>query len=247
MGASAERAATGRRILLKLSGELLATGSDAGVTGEGLAQAAAQIAGARRAGCEVAVVCGAGNIFRGSGPLGEKLPRCDADAVGMAATLVNALALEAALRETGLAARVFSAFDAPRLARLHNPRDCRACLGEGEVVILAGGTGNPYFTTDTAAALRALELECTLLIKGTKVDGVYDADPVREPQAQRFERLTYEEVLARRLGVMDLTAVTLCMENQLPIVVLDATQPGSVEAFLRQGRGATLIAPAPTD
>ena len=244
MGAKAERDSLGRRVLLKLSGELLAGGRGTGLTSEGLALATAQISGARRAGAEVAVVCGAGNIFRGGGGVGQTLPRCSADAIGMVATLVNALSLEGALVAGGIAARVFSAFDVPRIARRHSPRDCRDHLARGEVLILAGGTGNPYFTTDTAAALRALELECTLLIKGTKVDGVYDADPLRNPQARRFDRLTYDDVLSRRLGVMDLTAITLCMENRLPIVVLDATRPGSVESFLRSGEGGTLIQPA---
>ncbi|MBD3236071.1 MAG: UMP kinase, partial [Candidatus Eisenbacteria bacterium] len=138
----------------------------------------------------------------------------------------------------------FSAFAVPRLALRHTPRDARAALAAGEVVLLAGGTGNPYFTTDTAAAVRALELECTLLIKGTKVDGVYDADPVTQPGARRFAHLTYDELLRRRLGVMDLTAVTLCMENALPVVVLDATKTGSVERYLREGAGGTRIEPA---
>jgi len=244
VGAVGDRAALARRVLLKLSGELLGRDDGVGLSASGMARAAGQIAGARRAGSEVAVVCGAGNLFRGSGSAARGMPRTSADATGLAATLVNALALAGTLARMGLAARVLSAFEVPRLSELHTPQRSLACLARGEIAILAGGTGNPFFTTDTAAAVRALELECTVLIKGTKVDGVYDRDPLREPDARRFAQISYAEVLARRLAVMDLTAVTLCMENRLPLVVLDATREGSVEAFLRGADLGTVVLPS---
>lgn len=242
MGGVSERTALARRVLLKLSGEILA-GRAGAIDSQGLALVCGQINGAREAGSEVAVVCGAGNIFRGNRGAGCVMPRTTADSIGMVATLANCLAIEGALAAREIPARVLCAFEAPRIADLATPRSANESLSRGEVVLFAGGTGNPYFTTDTAAALRALEIGCSLLIKGTKVDGVYSADPLIDPNAPRFARLTYAEVLQRRLGVMDLTAVTLCMENDLPIVVLNARQPGSVAGFLRGEELGTLIVP----
>jgi uridylate kinase len=236
-----ELSSISRRVLLKLSGEILGAEQGAALDGAGLALVAGQIEGALHAGSQVAVVCGGGNILRGSGPLGRQLPRTTADLIGMVATLANALALHGVLTQRGVPSRVLSAFEVPRVAELHNPRLAKESLARGEVVLFAGGTGNPYFTTDTAAALRALELDCTLLIKGTKVDGVYDEDPARNPQAKCFRRLTHSQVLQQRLGVMDLTAITLCMENALPIVVLNATCEGSVAGFLGGQDLGTLI------
>jgi uridylate kinase len=234
----------GRRVLLKLSGELIAGERGAGLTQAGLECLADQIAGARLAGAQTAVVIGGGNLVRGSAlPF---LPRSLCDGIGMLGTLMNALALQGTLAQRGLAATVLTAFPAPRFADLYRPERAVALLEAGEVVLLAGGTGQTHLTTDTAAALRAVELGCTLLVKGTKVDGVYSADPVRQPRARRFERLTHAEVLRRRLRVMDLTAVTLCMENDLPIVVLNATQSGSVERCLRGRAIGTLILPTVT-
>jgi uridylate kinase len=230
-------------VLLKLSGELIAGERGAGLTQAGLEGLADQIAGARRGSAETAVVIGGGNFVRGSAlPF---LPRTLCDGVGMLGTLMNALALQGTLTQRGMAATVFSAFPAPRFAELYRPERAVALLAAGEIVLLAGGTGQTHLTTDTAAALRAVELQCTLLIKGTKVDGVYSADPLTDPRARRFERLTFAEVLRRRLRVMDLTAVTLCMENDLPIVVLNATQSGSVERCLRGRAVGTLILPTP--
>lgn len=228
-----------QRLLLKLSGELLGGSSGTGFDPEGLAALASQVAGARRAGAQVAVVIGGGNLVRGGAV--RFLPRDRGDALGMLGTLMNALALEAELERGGIPATVLCAFDCPRFADLYRPERGRALLAAGEVVLLAGGTGQTRLTTDTAAALRAIELECTLLVKGTKVDGVYSADPKRDPRARRYARLTHAAVLERRLGVMDLTAITLAMECGLPIVVLNATRPGSVAAFLETGRGGTRI------
>jgi len=240
MASEGEPAAIGRRVLLKLSGELLGGACGVGLDEAGVGAIADQIAGAREAGSETAVVLGGGNVLRGS-RASVALARTEADAIGMLATLVNALAVRGALERRGIPARVLSALAAPQVADLYRPDLGRGVLASKAVLMLAGGTGNSHFSTDTAAALRALELHCTLLVKGTKVDGVYDRDPALDPGAKRLETLTFSEVLARRLGVMDLTAITLCLENRLPVVVLNATTPGSVRRFLETGKGGTLI------
>jgi uridylate kinase len=230
--------------MLKLSGEMLGRPEDGrGIDPVGLARLVDQIAGARAAGAQVAVVIGVGNLLRGGRAGALDLPRTTRDALGMLGTLVNALALRDALLGRGVPAAALSAVETPQLVERYRPDRGRDCLAEGRVVICAGGTGNAYLTTDTAAAVRALELECELLVKGTKVDGVYSADPVRHPRARRFAQLSFAEVLRRRLGVMDLTAIALCMENRLPVVVLNAMQPGSIGAFLRGEPGGTRILP----
>jgi len=232
-----------RRVMLKLSGEMLGARTGSVLDAGGLERIAGVIAGARASGAEVAVVIGGGNILRG-GRGGPALPRTTLDALGMLATLMNALALRGALLQGGVPARVLTAFEAPQAAERYRPDRGRELLAGGEVVLCAGGTGNSYLTTDTAAALRALELGCDLLIKGTKVDGVYSADPMLVTRARRYTRLTFTEVLRRRLGVMDLTAITLCMENQLPVVVLNAAEPGAIPALLRGEPRGTRIVPA---
>jgi uridylate kinase len=232
-----------RRVLLKLSGELLVGSGSSPLDSDGLGAAADHICGAREAGAQVGVVLGGGNILRGSRSLGQRFARHRADSIGMIATLINALALQAELDLRGTPSQVLSAFEIPCAAQLHSARRARAILESGEVVLFAGGTGNPYFTTDTAAALRALEAGCDLLIKGTKVDGVYSADPQQDRDAVLYPRLTYEEVLERKLGVMDLTAITLCMENQLPVVVLNARTEGSVRRRIEGEPLGTLILP----
>ena len=239
-GARAKRAS---RLMLKLSGEMLGGRAGAVLDGAHLGQIAGVIAGARVAGAEVAVVIGGGNILRG-GRGGLPLPRTTLDALGMLATLMNALAVRDTLRADGVPACVLTAFDAGGAAERYRPDRGRARLAAGEVVLCAGGTGNSFLTTDTAAALRALELGCDLLVKGTKVDGVYSADPMRVKQARRYRQLTFEQVLRRRLGVMDLTAITLCMENRLPVVVLNAAEPGAIPALLRGEPRGTRIVPA---
>ncbi|MBP7669280.1 MAG: uridine monophosphate kinase [Candidatus Eisenbacteria bacterium] len=229
-----------RRVMLKLSGEMLGGASGTGLDEQGIARAADHIAGAKAAGYEVAVVLGGGNIARGAGAQSAD-DRVRADGIGMLATLVNALAVRAAVERRGLEARVACAFAVPALADIHRPEEGRVHLEAGRVLFLAGGTGNPYFSTDTAAALRALELGCSLLIKGTKVDGVFERDPRVDPAARRFDCLPFSEVLRLRLGVMDLTAITLCMENRLPVVVLNASVPGSVRQFLEGASIGTRI------
>jgi uridylate kinase len=228
--------------MLKLSGEMLGARAGFVLDAGGLERIAGVIAGARAAGAEVAVVIGGGNILRG-GRAGLALPRTTLDALGMLATLMNALALRDTLVAGGVPAHVLSAFEVPQAAERYRPERGRELLAAGEVVLCAGGTGNAYLTTDTAAALRALELECDLLIKGTKVDGVYSADPMRVKGARRYTRLTFAQVLRRRLGVMDLTAITLCMENRLPVVVLNAAEPGAIPGLLRgEPRGTRIVA-----
>lgn len=229
--------------MLKLSGEMLGSPAGAVLDAGGLERIASVIAGARATGAAVAVVTGGGNLLRG-GRAGDFLPRSTLDAVGMLGTLMNALALRDALGSRGVPARVLTAFEAPQAAERYRPDRGRELLAAGDVVLCAGGTGNSYLTTDTAAALRALELDCDLLIKGTKVDGVYSADPMRVKGARRYAQLTFAQVLQRRLGVMDLTAITLCMENRLPVVVLNAAEPGAIPALLRGEPRGTRIVPA---
>ncbi|MFH1144109.1 MAG: UMP kinase [Candidatus Eisenbacteria bacterium] len=243
MAAGTAPVAIGRRVMLKLSGELLGGPQGVGLDADGIAGIADQIHGAAAAGSEVAVVLGGGNVLRGA-RAGEILERTAADGIGMLATLINAVAMREAVARRGLRARVLSALAVPQIADLYRPDLGRDLLCAKHVLLLAGGTGNPYFSTDTAAALRALELECTLLVKGTKVDGVFDRDPREDPQAERYAHLSYDEVLAQRLGVMDLTAITLCMENRLPVVVLNATVAGSVRRFLEGHAVGTLISAA---
>ncbi len=232
-----------RRVMLKLSGELLSGSQGTPFAQDGLALVADQVTAAAGSGAQIGVVLGGGNLLRGSRSLGQSFPRVDADEIGMVGTLINALVLRAELTVREIPSRVLCSFDVPRAAELHTPRRARQAFAAGEVVIFAGGTGNPYFTTDTAAALRALETGCDLLIKATLADGVYTADPNTDPDARLFSRVTYEEVLARKLAVMDLTAVTLCMENRLPIVVLNARDRGSVKRFLEGETLGTLVVP----
>ena len=222
-----------RRVLLKLSGEALEGARDGGLDPATLASVAAEIAQVCRAGVQVALVVGGGNIFRGMAGAAGGMNRSTADAMGMLATVINCLALQDALVRAGRAAQVLSAVPVGTWVEPFSRRRAVAALEAGDVVLLAAGTGNPYFTTDSAAALRALEVDADALLKATKVDGVYDRDPMVHADAVRFDRLTYAEVLHRRLRVMDLTAVTLCRDNALPLVVFDMTRPGNIERVVR--------------
>ena len=233
-----------RRVMLKLSGEILSgPEKKAPLHADGLELIANQIEGALSLGTQVAVVVGGGNIHRGARSLGRDYPRPASDAIGMVGTLVNALAIQAELRHRGRRASVLNAFAVDRVATLHTPQRARDLLDGGEVVIFAGGTGNPFFTTDTAAALRALESACTVLIKGTKVDGVFSADPEKDQGAKFYKSLHFEDILHDKLEVMDLTAITLCMENDLPVVVLNAQEEGSIKRFLDGEDLGTIILP----
>lgn len=212
------------RILLKLSGEALADGDDP-FSHAHLSALAQTIAQAVHDGVQVAIVIGAGNLFRARSANLEVVGRVTADQVGMLATIMNAAVVRDYLRGEGLKARILTPRAQPPLADGFARDTALEAMKAGCVLLLAGGTGNPYFTTDTAAALRALELSAEVLLKGTQVDGVYDRDPQRYPDAKRFDTLTYDEVVARKLRVMDLTAITLCAEGELPVLVFDVSNP----------------------
>jgi uridylate kinase len=214
-----------RRILLKLSGEALVGQGGYGIDPRCAEDIAERVIQVRELGVDVAIVIGAGNVWRGRTGLDRGMDRATADYMGMIATVMNALALMDAMERLGLVTRVQSAVEMRAVAEPYIRRRAIRHLEKGRVVILGGGTGNPYFSTDTAAALRAMEIGADVLIKATKVDGVYDSDPMTNPDAVRFDRLTYMETINRRLEVMDSTAVTLCMDNHLPILVLNLWQP----------------------
>lgn len=217
-----------RRILLKMSGEILAGGKGFGIDADALDFLAAEVKTVVAAGLEVGLVIGGGNIFRGLSGTNSGMERVAGDYLGMAATVMNSVALQNSLEKLGVDTRVMSALSMIQLAEPYIRRRALRHLEKGRVVICAGGTGNPYFTTDTAAVLRGIEINADLILKGTKVDGVYDADPATHSDARRFERLSYEEVIAKKLRVMDLTAITLCMENKLPLMVFDIQTPGNL-------------------
>jgi uridylate kinase len=230
-----------RRILLKLGGEALAPEGGFGIDPDEADIVAGKIRRLRDLGAEIAVVIGAGNLWRGKDGLDHGMERATADHMGMLATVMNALALADALLRAGLEPRVMTAIEMRAVAEPYIRGRAIRHLEKGRTILLAAGTGNPYFTTDTAAALRAMEIDAEVLIKATKVDGVFDKDPKVYPDAVRFERISFTEALNLRLGVMDSTALALCRENDLPIIVLDLWQPNSVErAILGQPIG-TLV------
>jgi uridylate kinase len=230
-----------RRILLKLSGEALAGPNGFGIDPEQAEDIAQRVKAVHELGVDVAIVIGAGNLWRGRSGLDRGMDRATADYMGMLATMMNALALMDAMERMGLYTRVQSAVEMHAVAEPYIRRRAIRHMEKGRVVILGGGTGNPYFSTDTAAALRAMEIGADVLIKATKVDGVYDADPMTNPQAQRFERLTYIETINRRLQVMDSTAVSLCMDNHLPILVLNLWDADALQQALYGEQVGTLV------
>ena len=225
------------RVLLKLSGEALMGDRQYGIDPEIVRGIASQVAEARREGIEVAVVVGGGNIFRGVAAAASGMDRATADYMGMLATAMNGLALQDALEQANCPTRVMSAIAMNEIAEPYIRRRAVRHLEKGRVVVLVAGTGNPYFTTDTAATLRAVELAAEVILKATRVDGVYDADPEKHPGATRFSQIGYTELLASRLEALDATAVSLAMDNDMPIVVFDMTQPGNI---LRAVRGETI-------
>lgn len=229
-----------KRVLLKLSGEALA-GDDTPIDPGFLGQLAVELKQVHDQGIQLALVVGGGNIFRGaaSGALG--IERSSADQMGMLATVINALALQNSLEKQGLVVRVQSAITMPQVAEPFIHRRAVRHLEKGRIVIFAAGTGNPYFTTDSAASLRAAEIHADLLIKGTKVDGVYDSDPKQNAQAKRYNRLSFDEVLSKGLKVMDLTAITLCRDNRVPILVFSILEQGALTAVLRGEKRGTWI------
>jgi len=232
------------RILLKLSGQALGGDRDHGIDFEVVRRVASQVKRVHALGVEVALVVGGGNIFRGAVIAERGFDRATGDYMGMLGTVINALALQDALEKIGLPARTMSAIQMNQVAEPYIRRRAVRHLEKGRVVLLAGGNGNPYFTTDTTAALRAVELEVEVLMKATKVDGVYSADPLRDPTATKFKRLDYMEVLNRGIEVMDNTALTLCMDNGVPIVVFDLLKEGNMERVVCGDPIGTLVATA---
>lgn len=217
-----------RRILLKISGEALMGEADYGVDPAVIGRMAEEIRDVRDLGVQIGVVIGGGNIFRGAGLADAGMDRVTADHMGMLATVMNALALQDALERMGVFARVMSALRINQVCEDYIRRRAIRHLEKGRVVLFAAGTGNPFFTTDTAASLRAIEVSADLLLKATKVDGVYSADPIKDPDAQRYDHLNYDEVLDRRLMVMDTTAIVLCRDHSLPLRVFDIKQEGAL-------------------
>ena len=231
-----------RRILLKVSGEVLMGDQGYGIDMKTVDAVAAEIAEVARHGVELCLVIGGGNIFRGLSTAAKGMERASADYMGMLATVMNALAMQNALERIGVATRVQSAIPMAAIAEPYIRRRAARHLEKGRVVIFAAGTGNPYFTTDTAAALRAAEMGCDALLKGTSVDGVYTADPKKDPTAQRYDRLSYLEVLAKDLKVMDASAISLMRENGIPIVVFSIRKPGELLNVLTGTGVHTVIA-----
>jgi uridylate kinase len=229
------------RILLKLGGEALASEGGFGIDPHEANVLAGKIRRLREIGVEVAIVIGAGNLWRGRDGQAHGMEHATADHMGMLATVMNALALADALRRVGLEARVMTAIEMRSVAEPYIRGRAIRHLEKGHVILLAAGTGNPYFTTDTAAALRAMEINAEVLIKATKVDGVYDKDPKRNADAKRFDKLSYIDALTRRVGVMDSTALTLCMDNDMPIIVLDLWQPEALEQAIQGQPVGTLV------
>ena len=223
-----DRPAPYRRVLLKLSGEALMGGLDYGIEPQVIQRRAEEIATARETGVEIAIVIGGGNIFRGAGLARAGMDRVTGDYMGMLATVMNALAIQDALESIEVYARVMSALQIHDVCEDYIRRRAVRHLEKGRVVILAAGTGNPFFTTDTAASLRAIEIGADVLLKATKVDGVYDRDPIGNPDAKRFETVSYDRVIADKLAVMDATAIVMCRDNDLPLRIFDLTQPNAL-------------------
>ncbi len=231
-----------KRILLKLSGEALMGQRDYGIDQDTVARIAGEIETVRELGAQVSLVVGGGNIFRGLAGASDGLDRASADYMGMLATVMNALALQGALEKRKVDTRVQSAIPMASVCEAYIRRRAMRHMEKGRVVIFAAGTGNPYFTTDTAAALRAAEMECDVLLKGTQVDGVYATDPKQDRNAERFERLTHLEVLQRDLKVMDAAAISLCRENNIPIIIFSIQSEGAFADVIRGEGRCTVIA-----
>ncbi len=229
------------RILLKLSGESLSGDGNQGISNRVLEEYALQVAEIAEKGCEVAIVIGGGNIFRGLSGTESGFDRVKGDQMGMLATVINSLALESAILKAGGKAKVFTAIRMEPVGQLYNRDNVISDLKNGTVCILSGGTGNPFFTTDTASALRAVEIGAQVLLKGTRVDGVYTADPEKDPDARKFDNISFEEVIEKRLKVMDSTAFTMCRENNMPIIVFDMNMTGNLLKVVKGSEIGTLI------
>lgn len=226
---------------MKLSGESLGGHGERGISTEVLSSYARQIRGAVEQGVEIGIVIGGGNIFRGLSGAGKGFDRVKGDQMGMLATVINSLALQSALEAEGVKCKVLTSIRMEPIGEFYTKAKALEYMAAGCVVIIGGGTSNPYFTTDTASALRGVETEAEVLLKGTRVDGVYTADPEKDPTATRFDRITFEEVYRRGLKVMDLTAFTLCRENRLPVIVFDMDTEGNLERVLAGEQIGTLV------
>ena len=230
-----------KRVLLKLSGESLGGPSGKGLETASLEAYAKEIASAAKAGLQIAIVNGGGNIFRGLQGTGRGFDRVDGDKMGMLATVINSLALSMFIKEEGVFAQVFTATPMPPIAKYYMRDDAVRVLEQGGVALIAGGTGNPFFTTDSGAALRALEIGADALLKGTRVDGVYTADPEKDPAAVRYDELSFDEALTRHLKVMDQTAFALCSDGDMPIIVFNMNRPGNLTRLLAGEKVGTLV------
>ncbi len=231
-----------KRVLLKLSGESLMGDKQYGIDAAVLEQYAGEVKTVVDTGVEVAIVIGGGNIFRGvQGVQGGVVDRAQGDYMGMLATVINSMALQGALEKCGIKTRLLSAIKMEQICEPFIRRRAIRHLEKGRVVIFGAGTGNPYFTTDTAASLRAVEIEANLVLKGTRVDGIYTADPEKDPTATKYDELTFTEVYKQGLNVMDLTAITLCQENKLPLVVFDMNKPGNFKRVMMGEKVGTLV------
>ncbi len=217
-----------KRILLKVSGEALAGGASFGIDAERVKELAREVSDVAAAGIQIGVVVGGGNIFRGVAAAAQKMDRVTADHMGMLATVINSLALSDALEQMGIPTRVMSAIEMHQVAEPYIRRRAIRHLEKGRIVIFAAGTSNPYFSTDTAATLRALEIKADVIAKGTRVDGVYDKDPLKFPDAVKYQQITYLEVLSQALGVMDATSIAMCRDNRLPIIVFNLNTTGNI-------------------
>lgn len=229
-----------KRVLLKLSGESLGN-KGTGISPAKLEEYAKQIGEIRNMGVQVAIVIGGGNIFRGLSGLSKGVDRVKGDNMGMLATVINSIGLASVLETNGIPTNVMTSIKIEPVGQLYSKDKALHYLNEGNVVVVAGGTGNPYFTTDTASVLRAVELEADILFKGTRVDGVYTADPEKDPEAQKFETISFDEIYDRHLKIMDMTAFTMCKENKMPIYVFDMDTPGNLKKLVEGEDIGTLV------
>ena len=229
------------RILLKLSGESLSGTGNHGISETVLNEYAKQVIDVLNKGCEVAIVVGGGNIFRGQIGMESGFDRLKGDQMGMLATIINSLALESAISRMGAKVKVFTSIRMEPVGELYNRDKVTEAMKNKTVCILSGGTGNPFFTTDTAAALRAVEIGADVILKGTRVDGVYTSDPEKDPSAEKFDKISFEEVITRKLKVMDSTAFTMCRENNMPLIVFDMNKPGNLNKVIDGETIGTLV------
>lgn len=231
-----------RRILLKLSGESLMGDQDYGISPDMLAQYASEIKQAKEEGAEIGVVIGGGNIFRGLQGAAKGMDRVQGDYMGMLATVINSMALQAELEKQGVKTELLGGLAIEPICKESSRARIKQALEEGKVVLIGGGTGNPYFTTDTASSLRAIEMQADAILKGTRVDGIYTADPEKDPNATKYSSLTYEEALNKQLKIMDLTAFALCRENNMPIYVFDMNKEGNLIKVIKGEHIGTIVA-----